>query len=75
SALDSRTVVVMSEASVIISGVGIGVVVCCRGASGMVETDGGRKVVTGVVGGVSYTGVRTEGSEITDGDWICGTSD
>ncbi|GJS36516.1 hypothetical protein Tco_0534898 [Tanacetum coccineum] len=72
----------MIRALVVIGGGGIGVVICCRGAGGMVETNGGGKVVTSAAEGVSYTGVRTDGSKIintgtlsTDGDWIYGTSD
>ncbi|GJR76041.1 hypothetical protein Tco_0088406 [Tanacetum coccineum] len=56
----------MVGASVVIRGVGIGVVVCCRDAVGMVETDGRGRVVTGVAKEVSCTGVRTIHSEITD---------
>ncbi|GKC68582.1 hypothetical protein Tco_1101180, partial [Tanacetum coccineum] len=53
----------MVGASVVIGGVGIGVVdCCCRGTCGMVETDGGGKVVTVVAEGVSGIGVRTDGS-------------
>ncbi|GKG45641.1 hypothetical protein Tco_0498087, partial [Tanacetum coccineum] len=56
----------MIGASVMIGGGGIGVVVCYKGASGIVETDGGGKVVTSTVEGVSCIGVRTEGSEIAN---------
>nr|GFC07740.1 hypothetical protein [Tanacetum cinerariifolium] len=75
------TTMMMVRASVVIGGEGIGAVNCCRGAGGMVETDGGGKFVIGAAEGVSYTGVRKEVSEITDtgtlsmdGDWIYGSS-
>ncbi|GKF02994.1 hypothetical protein Tco_0029917, partial [Tanacetum coccineum] len=38
----------------------------CKGAIGMVETDGRGRVITGAAEEVSYTGVRIVGSKITD---------
>nr|GEZ74648.1 hypothetical protein [Tanacetum cinerariifolium] len=69
-------------ASVVIGGVGIGVI-DCGSTFNMVETGGGgRKVVTGATKRVSGIDVRTEGSEIIetdtvsiDGDWICDDDD
>ncbi|GKB55469.1 hypothetical protein Tco_0906222 [Tanacetum coccineum] len=74
-------IIVTDGASVVIGGVGIGVV-DCSGTCQIEETGRrGRRVVTGAAEGVSGIGVRTEGSEITetgtlctDGDWICGIS-
>ncbi|GJV71983.1 hypothetical protein Tco_1491978 [Tanacetum coccineum] len=60
------TTVMTVGVSVVIGGVGIGVVVWSS-TGGMVETDGGgRSVVVRATEGVSGIGVRTEGSEITE---------
>nr|GEY58457.1 hypothetical protein [Tanacetum cinerariifolium] len=56
----------MIGASVLIGGGGIGATVCYRCAGEMVETEGKGKVVTCAAKGVSCTGVRTDGSEITE---------
>ncbi|GKB23601.1 retrovirus-related pol polyprotein from transposon TNT 1-94, partial [Tanacetum coccineum] len=53
-----------------------------QGTDGVVETDGGGRVVAVAIKRDSCIGVRTVGSEITDTgtlrmdrDWVCGTSD
>nr|GFB33768.1 hypothetical protein [Tanacetum cinerariifolium] len=56
----------MVGALFMVDGEGIGAVDCCRGAGGMAMTYGAGKVITCVAEGVSCTGVRTEGSKITD---------
>ncbi|GKG17950.1 hypothetical protein Tco_0372248, partial [Tanacetum coccineum] len=67
--------------SVVIGGVGIGVVVCGKTYDMEETVKGGRRVVAGATKGVSGIGMKTKGSEITetgtlrtDGDWICAIS-
>ncbi|GJT50998.1 hypothetical protein Tco_0977155 [Tanacetum coccineum] len=70
SALDSGTTVMMFGASVMIVGVGIGVVVCCTDEMIGVTKGEGTTVKTGVSAIISGIGGRLVLSGITDGDWV-----
>ncbi|GJV36747.1 hypothetical protein Tco_1409224, partial [Tanacetum coccineum] len=70
STLDSGTTIMMFGASVMIVGVGIGVVVCCTDEMIGVTKGEGTTVKTGVSAIISGIGGRLVLSGITDGDWV-----